>query len=101
MARAAFLGLVLPRQLSFKATLQLIRAFEENLRHAPHGRQFLRPAYLLAGIAQLRLPHRPPRVEPRVIKRRTQQHPLMTQPRTILKAALLKQQQALHAEGLR
>ena len=101
MAQAAFLGHVLPRQLSFKATLQLIRAFEENLRHAPHGRQFLRRAYLLAGIAQLRLPHRQRRVEPRVIKRRTQQHPLMTQPRTILRAALLKQQQNLHADGLR
>ena len=38
MAQAALLGHVLPRQLSFKAALQLIRAFEENLRHAPRGR---------------------------------------------------------------
>lgn len=97
MAEAAFLGHVLPRQLSFKATLQLIRAFEENLRHAPHARQFLRRAYLLAGIARLRLPHRPGRVEPRVVKRRTQQHPLMTQPRLTLRAARLQQLQALHA----
>ena len=99
MAQAAFLGYVLPRQLSFKAALQLIRAFEENLRHMPQGRQSLRRTYLLAGIAQLRLPHRPGRVEPRAIKRRTQQHPLMTQPRPILRAALLKQQQALHVQG--
>jgi hypothetical protein len=92
MAQAAYLGHVLPRQLSFKATLQLIRAFEENLRHAPQGRQSIRRAHLLAGIAQLRLPHRPGRVEPRVLKRRTQQHPLMTQPRRVLKAALLQHQ---------
>lgn len=91
MAQAAFLGHVLPRQLSFKAALQLIRAFEENLRHAPKVRQSIRRAYLLAGIAQVRLPHRPHRVEPRVLKRRTQQHPLMTHPRHVLKAALLQQ----------
>lgn len=101
MAQAAFLGHVLPRQLSFKAALQLIRAFEENLRHAPQGRLTLRRAYLLAGMAQLRLPHRPDRVEPRVVKRRPKQHALLTQPRHILKAALLKQRQALYGEGLR
>ncbi|MDP2109223.1 MAG: IS4 family transposase, partial [Thiobacillus sp.] len=52
MAQAAFLGQVLPRQLSFKAALQLIRAFEETLRHAPQGRLTLCLAYLLAGMAQ-------------------------------------------------
>jgi hypothetical protein len=95
MAQAAFLGHVLPRQLSFKAALQLIRAFEENLRHAPRGRLSVRRAYLLAGIAQLRLPHRPGRAEPRVVKRRTQQYPLMTQPRHVLKADLIKQRSQL------
>jgi Transposase DDE domain len=95
MAQAAFLGHVLPRQLSFKAALQLIRAFEENLRHAPQGRQSIRRAHLLAGMARLRLPHRPGRVEPRVLKRRTQQHPLMTRPRHVLKAALLRRQHQL------
>jgi Transposase DDE domain len=101
MAQAAFLGQVLPRQLSFKAALQLIRAFEENLRHAPQGRLSLRRAYLLAGIAQLRLPHRPGRVEPRAVKRRPKPHALLTQHRHILRATLLKQQRALHEEGLR
>jgi hypothetical protein len=32
MAQAAYLAYVLPRQLSFKATLQVLNAFEENLR---------------------------------------------------------------------
>ncbi|MDP2252890.1 MAG: IS4 family transposase [Thiobacillus sp.] len=101
MAQAAFLGQVLPRQLSFKAALQLIRAFEENLRHAPQGRLTLCLAYLLAGMAQLRLPHRPGRIEPRMVKRRPKQHALLTQPRHILKANLIKQRQALYGEGLR
>jgi hypothetical protein len=82
MAQAAFLGQVLPRQLSFKAALQLIRAFEENLRHAPQGRLALCRTYLLAGMAQLRLPDRPGRVEPRMVKRRPKQHALLTNPDT-------------------
>ncbi len=101
MAQAASLGHLLPRQLSFKATLQLVRAFEENLRHAPRGRQTLRRAYLLAGIARLRLPHRPGRVEPRAVKRRPKPRSLLTQPRHILKSALLKQQHKHHDKDLR
>lgn len=100
MAQAASLGHVLPRQLSFKAALQLIRAFEENLRHAPQGRQELRRAYLLAGIAHLRLPDRPGRIEPRAVKRRPNHYALMTQPRHVLKEAILKHRQALYDEGL-
>jgi len=101
MAQAAFLGHVLPRQLSFKASLQLIRAFEENLRHAPRGRLALRRAYLLAGIAQLRLPVRPGRLEPRAVKRRPKPTPIMTQPRHVLRTALFRKQQTLHGNGLR
>ena len=101
MAQASFLGHVLPRQLSFKAALQLIRAFEENLRHAPRGRLALRRAYLLAGIAQLHLPIRPGRLEPRAVKRRPKPTPFLTQPRHILKTALINNQQALHGELLR
>ncbi|MGH8672226.1 MAG: transposase, partial [Burkholderiales bacterium] len=102
MAQAASLGhVLLPRTLSFKAALQLIRAFEESLRHAPHGRLAARQAYLLAGIARLRLPHRPGRLEPRVVKRRPKPHPLLTRPRHVLRAQLLKQQQAHIAAGLR
>jgi len=100
MAQAAFLGHVLPRQLSFKTALQLIRAFDESLRHAPRGRLSFRQACLRAGIAQSRLPHRPGRVEPRAVKRRPKPHPLLTQPRHILKAALVEQQHALLANDL-
>ena len=93
MAQAAYLGRVLPRQLSFKGALQLINAFEENLRHCPLGRLVLRHVHLLAGIAQLKLPHRPGRVEPRALKRRPKPFQLLTEPRQILRARLIEQQQ--------
>ena len=93
MAQAAYLGHLLPRQLSFKGALQLINAFEENLRHCPRGRLAFRHAYLLGGIAQLIPPHQPGRVEPRAVKRRPKPTPLLTEPRSILQARLLKQQQ--------
>ena len=101
MAQAACLGHVLPRQLSFKAALQLIRAFEENLRHAPHRRLTVCRACLLAGISHVRLPHRPDRVEPRAVKRRPKPTPFLAKPRHVLKAAILRQQRMLHSEGLR
>lgn len=93
MAQAAYLGQVLPRQISFKAALQLVRAFEENLRHCPFGRLAVRHAHLLAGIAQLRLPHRPGRVEPRAVKRRPKPRALLTKPRQVMRARLQKTQQ--------
>lgn len=100
MAQAASRGQVLPRQLSFKATLQVMRAFEENLRHAPHGRYVLCRACLLASIAHLRLPVRPGRLEPRAVKRRPKPRSLLTQPRQLLKAHLMKQYK-IHDKTLR
>ena len=93
MAQAAHLGRVLPRQLSFKGALQLLNAFEENLRHCPLGRLVVNHAFLLAGLAKMKLPHRPGRVEPRAVKRRPKPHELLTKPRKILRSRLLKKQQ--------
>jgi hypothetical protein len=93
MAQAAHLGHVLPRQLSFKGALQLLNAFGENLRHCPLGRLVLNHAFLLAGLAQMKLPHRPGRVEPRARKRRPKTHTLLNKPRKILRARLLKKLQ--------
>ena len=100
MAQAACLGNVLPRQLSFKGELQVLRAFEENLRHCPRERVSVRTAYMLAGIGQLKLPKRPGRVEPREVKRRPKPRKLLSQPRNILREKLLKQQQRHVAAGL-
>ena len=91
MAQAAYMANVLPRQLSFKAALQMLRAFEENLRYCPHGRLLIQHASLIAGIAQLRLPHRPGRVEPRAVKRRPKPRQLLTTPRKVAREKLVKQ----------
>lgn len=93
MAQAAQLGHVLPRELSFKGALQLLRAFEDNLRLCPRGRLTVRRAFLLAGIAQMKLPHRPGRVEPRAVKRRPKPHRLLTQPRQAVRSEILKKRQ--------
>ena len=90
MAQAAYRGQLLPRQLSFKGTLQVLRAFEENLRHCPRGQLATRRAHLLAGVAQLKLPHRPGRVEPRAVKRRPKPQALLTKPRHLLRARLIE-----------
>jgi hypothetical protein len=70
MAQAASLAHVLPRPLSFKAALQVLNAFEENLRFCPHARLTSRQAIVLGAIAQALLPVRPDRIEPRAVKRR-------------------------------
>lgn len=93
MAQAAYLGRVLPRQLSFKEALQPLNAFEENLRHCPLGRLALQHAHLFAGIAQMKLPHRPGQVEPGALKRRPKPFQLLTEPRQILRVRLIEQQQ--------
>ena len=97
MAQAAVLATLLPRQLSFKGALQQLRAFERNVRHGKHA--FIGHAieYLLLGIARLKLPHRPGRVEPRAVKRRGKNLPFLTKPRAEERARLLKlRQQYIH-----
>jgi len=93
MAQAACFAHVLPRQLSFKATLQVLNAFEENLRSCPRGRLTTRHAIVLVGIGQLILPVRPDRVEPRAVKRRPKPHKLLTKPRRVWREQLRRQQQ--------
>ena len=101
MAQAASHAGVLPRQLSFKGTLQLLRAFEQNLRHCPRKRLVVRHAHLLGAIARLRLAHRPDRVEPRAIKRRPRPHPLLTVPRSVERQRLIQRKQAIMQAALR
>jgi hypothetical protein len=97
MAQAACLAHLLPRQLSFKATLQVLNAFEGNLRHCPRARLTTRHAIVLGSIAQLVLPVRPHRVEPRAVKRRPKTHPLLTKPRRVWRERLRRQQHATSA----
>ena len=101
MAKAANLAGISPRQLSFKGALQLLRAFEQNLRHSPCARLLICQAHLLAGIAQMKLTYRPWRVEPRAVKRRPKTYKWLTEPRSIVRARLLEQQQRYSAAFLR
>jgi len=78
MAEAALQADVLPRQLSFKHTLQIWVAWSQ--------RQFLctadeDTATLLVLIAQIRVADRPGRIEPRAVKRRPKPYPRLDRPR--------------------
>ena len=99
MARAAQLRAVLPRQLSFKAALQQLRGFEQNLRHHVRAKLDRCQDLLLEDIAQMKLPHRPNRVELRNLKRRPRNYPLMTKPRAVLRAALRSKRDYLAAQA--
>lgn len=78
MAQAAFLANVLPRQLSFKHTLQLWIAWRQYGSRASHAGELVG---LFALIAQQRVGNRPGRIEPRAVKRRPKPYPLLTKPR--------------------
>ena len=80
MAQAARLTDWLPRQLSFKHTLQLWNAWTHygariQQDELPHG--------LLVLISQQRVGNRAGRIEPRAIKRRPNPYPLLIKPRVV------------------
>jgi hypothetical protein len=83
MVRAAAGSGVEPRSLSFKGTVQLYLAFEQQLRFAVGASARTMTAHLLGGISLLRLPVRPGRLEPHAIKRRPKSHQLLTVPRAV------------------
>jgi Transposase DDE domain len=96
-AQGAHLARVLPRRMSFKATLQTLNNFFHRLRECP-GRQLrVLHATLLQAIAKLLLPLRPNRCEPRAVKRRPKPHRLLTTPRHVERARLEKRQQRILA----
>ncbi len=80
MAQAARLTDSLPRQLSFKHTLQLWIAWDHHGHDIDHDETRYS---LLALIAQQRVGNRHGRIEPRAIKRRPNPYPLLTKPRAI------------------
>lgn len=98
MAQAGALGGCLPRKLSFAAALQILRAFEQTLRHAPGKRGLVVRACVLGAIAQARLPTRPDRVEPRAKKRRPKKAAFLTVPRDQARAELRRSQDELRGK---
>ena len=88
MAQAALRGHVLPRQLSFKATLQAIIAFQPHLEHASSPMLARLYQDLLDAILPHAVANRPNRYEPRTRKRRPKHYPLLTLPRAQARAAM-------------
>jgi hypothetical protein len=87
MAQAALLAQRLPRQLSFKHTVQLWIAWD----HHGHGTDHQDQLYgLFVLIAQQHVGGRPGRIEPRAIKRRPKPYPLLTTPRAIAREDVRK-----------
>ena len=82
MAESASLFDRLPRQLSFKHTLQLWRAWRQHAVNIDDSDSL---DVLLRLIAQSKIGHRPGRIEPRVVKRRPKPFPAMRQPRECLR----------------
>ena len=87
MAQAAHFTHRLPRQLSFKHTVQIGVALPQYRDLILHDDK---RAILYALIAQQRVGDRPSRVEPRAIKRRPKSYPLLTQPRHIARDIITK-----------
>jgi hypothetical protein len=94
MVRAAAGARVLARSLSFKGTLQLLLAFEQRLRFSAGSAARIMTAHLLGAVSMLKLYIRPGRVEPRAIKRRAKNHQLLTQPRKLARASILRSRQS-------
>jgi hypothetical protein len=86
MAQAALRSDHLPRQLSFKHTVQIWLAW---MPHAYHG-GIAHPDELFVLIAQQTVGNRPGRIEPRAIKRRQNTYPLLTKPRSIAQEIVRK-----------
>jgi len=87
MAQAALLADQLPRQLSFKHTLQIWIAWQQR-GGATHDAVSINALLIL--IAEPRVGLRPGRVEPRALKRRQKPFPLLTKPRQIAREEIRK-----------
>lgn len=87
MAQAALLADILPRQLSFKHTLQLWAAWLHIGQGSYHDEL---PDKLFVLIAQQRVGKRPGRIEPREVKRRPKPFKLLTEPRDIVREKIRK-----------
>jgi putative transposase len=78
-----------PRQISFTATLQAVRAGWETLTHASGNRRLVGQA-LLVALGKEGVGDRPDRCEPRAVKRRPKKQALLTVPRAVARAELLR-----------
>jgi hypothetical protein len=93
MAQAASQNGVSPRSISFKATLQILEAFQPLIvSQAYRGLSHRESLYqeVLRAIAQHSVADRPDRFEPRVAKRRPKNYNRLTKPRKQMKLDMIK-----------
>lgn len=93
MAQSCRRAGMLPREISFKATVQTLEAFQPLIA-APNCRRLTDRVMLyeqvMDAIAVHQVGNRPGRMEPRLRKRRTKKYDYMTKPRTEAKREILK-----------
>jgi hypothetical protein len=87
MAQAALLADQIPRQLSFKHTVQIWISWQQ---HGGGTHDAVCINALLILIAEPRVGLRPGRVEPRALKRRPKPFPLLTKPRQVAQDEIRK-----------
>jgi hypothetical protein len=93
MAQAASQSGTSPRSISFKATLQVLEAFQPLIAsQADRGLRRREALYqeMLRAIAQHRVGDRPDRFEPRMAKRRPKNYDRLRKPRKAIKLDMLK-----------
>jgi hypothetical protein len=93
MAQAATREGVPPRSISFKATLQVLEAFQPLIAYQAHrgaGHRAVLYQEVLQAIAVHRVADRPDRFEPRMAKRRPKRYNRLTKPRQEIKREMLK-----------
>lgn len=87
MAESALRAQLLPRQLSFKHTLQMWMTWSQR-KYKLDVTEHSETLFLL--IAQIRVGDRPDRIEPRAVKRRPKAHPRLQAPRKDERERLIK-----------
>jgi hypothetical protein len=93
MAQAASQHRIPPRSVSFKATIQILEAFQPVIAHQGDSElQHRQELYqqLLEAIATHRVADRPDRFEPRLPKRRPKSYRRLRRPRSEIKRQMLK-----------
>ena len=80
MAQAASQAGLLPRQLSFKHTLQIWLAWSSQ-QFATTSNEDTKTLFIL--IAEIKVGNRPARIEPRAVKRRPKPYPRLQNPREV------------------
>lgn len=90
IGEAAYQNGLLPREISFKGTVQHFNAFRSLWLNAAVSGQVNLIQELLQLIAQLKVSHRPGRIEPRAIKKRPRPFPRLHISRQLARKEIMK-----------